>query len=142
MEYDELVSIDIETITKEIDNRLGFLSIDPNGKRKNLTNIKREELNKTLKKSKSQLLRLSNEIEKLSISDNTHVYEDKIYEQNEKILELEKENLNLKSNITNLSEKINVLENELKEKNNLTLQNEELKNIYQKISDLLKIINK
>lgn len=139
MEYNGSDSIDIEIITKEIDNTLTFLSTDPNGKRKNLTNVKREELNKTLKKSKSQLLRLSNEIEKLSISDNTHVYEDKIHEQNEKILELEKSLSDREREISNSIEKINILENELKEKNKLLIQN---RDIYQKITNLLKNVNK
>lgn len=137
--------IDVEIITKEIDDSLNFLNIDPNGKRKNLTNSRRGSLNNTLRKTKSQILRLTNEIDKISTSDNSHVYEDKINEQNEEILKLKKdvnnrenEILKLNNNIKNLSEKINTLEYDLKEKDMLKLENKEFKKICENISNLLK----
>lgn len=117
----------IDNIEEVLDNEIKFLSIDKDGKRKNITKSKRENLTKILTQTKSQLNILQNEIETLSKGDNSHVYEDKINEQNEIIKQLIQKNKNL--------------EKELKDKENtineLLSRNKKFEKIYKKINDLI-----
>jgi TolA-binding protein len=117
----------IDNIEEVLDNEIKFLSIDQDGKRKNITKSKRENLTKILTQTKSQLNILQNEIETLSKSDNSHIYEDKINEQNEIIEQLIQKNKNL--------------EKELKDKENtineLLSRNKKFEKTYKKINDLI-----
>lgn len=114
------IDINLNNIEEELNNEINFLSIETDGKRKNITKSKRENLAKILIKTKTQLNILQDEIETLSRGDNSHVYEDKISEQNE--------------TIEKLKEKDNTIEE-------LLLRNRDLEKTYKKINDLIMNLN-